>query len=155
MKAIFKFCIIYLIALIVVLLIPYGYHLDLGPGPDGIEAFIWEIYGIGDTVVVRIKSSSRLYLGYCAFRIIALLVIIIYYHSKLKKIFVLLAGVITELIPFSLSMYSLSNLNDQGENLLPIIFPFPILLLYIIILIAFFPREKIKPSTMNELQQII
>ena len=128
--------------MIVVFVIPYGYHLDIGPGPDGIDAFIWEIYGIGDTIIIRFKPPSRLYLDYCGFRVITLIFILIYFQTKLKKIYLLLAGIIAELIPSMLSIYSILNLNTQGENLTPIVIPFPVLLIFVILLVTICDEER-------------
>ena len=53
-------------------------------------------------------------------------------------------GIISELIPLVLSIPALYILNAQGDNLYPIIFPIPILLLFdLIIAFISFRRQNI------------
>jgi hypothetical protein len=136
-----KLGIIYFIAILIVFCVPYGYHLDLGPGPDGIEAMIWEIYGIGDNVIIRFNPETRLYLEYCGYRVITLIFILFYYQTKMKKSPLLVMAVITELAPSIMSLWSFLHLNPQGENMSPIIIPFPLLLVFVILLLLKYPKE--------------
>jgi hypothetical protein len=49
-------------------------------------------------------------------------------------------GAISELIPLVLSIPALFILNEQGDNLFPIIFPIPFLLIFDLILVFFVNR---------------
>lgn len=64
MKYSIKAILIIIVSFIVGFFVPYGYHIDLGPGPDSIQAIIWEIYGLGDDLIFRLTNPSRMYIEY-------------------------------------------------------------------------------------------
>jgi len=144
MKYTIKTILIIIASLIVVFLIPYGYHIDLGPGPDAIQAIIWEIYGLGDDVIFRLTIPSRIYIEYNFFRYAVLIGIIIYYFLNCRRMYILIVAIIGELIPLIISIPGFFILNETGDNLIPIIIPIPSLLAFILMLIFLFPYNKLK-----------
>ena len=127
------------LSVVVVLLTPFGYHIDLGPGTNSIISIIWD-YSI--EYDFRFFLALRYYLEYCIFRFVILIAISTYFLEKLSRRWLIISSVIGELIPLILSIPASIILNNQGENLYPIIIPIPILLLYIILIDHIFKIKK-------------
>ena len=127
---------ILILSIVVIFFLPFGVHIDLGPGPNSLISMIWEISLEPSWYTIRFFSAIQYFLNYCVFRFIFLLEIILLLFNKSNRLRFILIGVISELIPLVLSIPAMYILNAQGDNLLPIIFPIPILLLFDL-LIAF------------------
>lgn len=54
--------------------------------------------------------------------------------------------IISELIPLMISIPAMYILNSQGDNLIPIVFPIPFLLIFDLILVILANRLGINPS---------
>ncbi|KKM72146.1 hypothetical protein LCGC14_1423480 [marine sediment metagenome] len=125
--------IIGLLSIIIVFAVPFGYHIDLGPGPDTLIAMIWEVplepamYSIRYFLIDRIEYSF--------FRFFFLLEIILLFIGKFNRIRFILVGIISELIPLIISIPASLILNEQGENLITIVWPIPFLLMFDLILV--------------------
>ncbi|TFG17361.1 MAG: hypothetical protein EU531_03640 [Promethearchaeota archaeon] len=117
-------------SILVIFFLPFGVHIDLGPGPNSLISMIWEIPSETAWYTIRFFSAFRYYFIYCFFRVFFLIEIILLFISRYNKIRFILIGIISEVIPLVLSIPALYILNSQGDNLLPIIFPIPILLFY-------------------------
>lgn len=132
--------IIGLLAIIIVFFVPFGYHVDLGPGPDTLLAMIWEIPLEPTIYSIRFFIALLYRIEYCFFRFFFLLEIILLSIGKFNKIRFILVGIVCELIPLIISIPALFILNNQGENLIPIIWPIPFLLLFDLILVYIINR---------------
>ena len=132
--------------LLVVLIIPYGYHIDLGPGPNGLFSVLWDS---SDHYGLRLFASLE-YFPYYLFRFIVFYVVIKYINNKSSKKRLLLYGLIAELIPLLISIPGALFLNPEGENYIPIMISIPILLLSCIFLSLFWnlSNEDIKNNQM-------
>jgi hypothetical protein len=126
----FILIIIGLLSIIVVFFIPFGYHIDLGPGPDSILAMIWEVPLQPAWYSIRYFSAFMYRLEYCFFRFFFILEIILLIIGKFNQIRFLLVGVISELIPLIISIPATFILNEQGDNLIAIVWPLPFLLIF-------------------------
>ncbi|MEJ2248249.1 MAG: hypothetical protein P8Y70_08835 [Candidatus Lokiarchaeota archaeon] len=146
MKYQIKLVLIGIITFIIVFLIPYGYHIDLGPGPDSIQAIIWEIYGIGNGHFLRFTPLTRIYFEYNFFRYISFFGVIFYYLFNFKKIYIILISIIGELIPLLFCIPAFFVLNEDGENLIPIILPILILLMFVLLIVFTSPNKFVKNS---------
>jgi hypothetical protein len=116
--------IILIIFLLVILIAPYGYHIDLGPGPNGLFSILWEIsvyYGF------RIFESFE-YFPYYIFRFVIFHQLFKLLHNKNTKKRFLFYGVINELILLFLSLIGVIFISPEGENFIPIMINIPILL---------------------------
>ena len=95
-----------LIMTILVFLLPFGYRLDLGPGPDSVMALIWEYieapwqsgfrfvdFGIFLTSII-----------YTFPRFVFLYQMIQYYSLKIPRRSVIRTGIISELFPMFVSI---------------------------------------------------
>jgi len=129
-------------SILVVFLLPFGYHVDLGPGPDSIVAMVWEIPLEPAWYSIRFFSAFQYYFVYCFFRIFFLLEIFLFFRAKFNKIRFILVGIISELVPLIISIPATFILNSHGDNLINIIWPIPFLMIFDLILVQFVKREK-------------
>ena len=134
--------IIVILSIFIVFVLPFGIHLDLGPGPNTLISMVWEIPLEHAWYTIRFFSAFRYYFSYCFFRLFFLLEIILLIINKYSKIRFILIGIISELIPLLLSIPALYILNSQGNNMLPIIFPIPFLFTFDIILALIFLKRR-------------
>jgi hypothetical protein len=138
-RAILSFIIV--LTIIIVFLTPFGYHIDLGPGPNSIIAIIWDYSPENN---FRYFVTLRYYFEFYIFRIVLLFVMIGFLVGKISKKWILITAGITELIPLILSIPASIFLNSEGENSSPIIIPIPILLVFITTLIFIINKKKIE-----------
>jgi len=127
-------------SIIIVFFLPFGIHIDLGPGPNSLISMVWEIPFTPAWYSIRFFSAFQFFLIYCFFRLFFLLEIFLFFLGKFNKIRFFLIGLMSELIPLILSIPAMLILNSQGENLTPIIFPVPLLLIFDLTLITFINR---------------
>ena len=128
---------IIIISILIVLLAPFGYHVDLGPGPNSITAMLWEYstyYSFRYLVVLQY------YIQFYVFRIVILYAIIRFLGKKLPRKWLIILGIIGELIPLILSIPASLILNTDGENLSPIIISIPFLLAFVIVVAFIYPK---------------
>jgi hypothetical protein len=135
-----------ILSVLVVFFLPFGVHIDLGPGPNSLISMVWEIPFESAWYSIRFFIALRFYSEYCLFRLVFLLEIFLFFIGKYSTKRIFLIGLISELIPLLLSIPALFILNSQGENLEPIIFPLPILLIFDLALIFFINRFELNPS---------
>ena len=133
--------IIGILTILVVFLLPFGIHIDLGPGPNSIISMIWEVPLSPAWYSIRFFSAFT-YLEFCFFRFFFVLDVFLLIIGKYNKIRFFLIGLISEIIPLVLSIPRMFILNSQGDNLFPIIFPIPFLMIFDVILIMLANRLK-------------
>ena len=131
--------IICIISILVIFLTPYGFSIDLGPGPNSLMAILWEYRNLS---ILRWFTVLE-YVPYYFFRFIAVYYLIRYISDvvSIKKTIIMV--IISELIPLLISIPGILFLNSEGENFIPIMISIPILLLYNVILIFTFSHRKI------------
>lgn len=132
-----------ILAILIVFLLPFGIHIDLGPGPNSIISMIWEIPLSPAWYSLRFFSAFMYYFEFCFFRLFFLLDVFLLLIGKYNRTRFLAIGIISEVIPLALSIRGMSVLNSQGENIYPIIFPIPFLTVFDIILILSAKRLRI------------
>ena len=114
------------ISLVIVLLTPYGFHIDLGPGPNSLMAILWEYW---DLSIIRWFTVLE-YFPYYFFRFIVIFYLIRYIVDKVSIKKTIIMGTISELIPLLISIPGVLILNPDGENYIPIMISIPILLIF-------------------------
>ena len=129
------------LSILIIFFLPFGYHMDLGPGPDSIVAMVWEVPLESAWYSVRFFSAFQYYFEYCFFRIFFLLEIFLFFIGKFNKIRFILVGIISELVPLIISIPATFILNSQGENLIAIIWPIPFLMMFDLILVHYLKSE--------------
>ncbi len=128
---------IIIFSILIVLLAPFGYHVDLGPGPNAITAMLWE-YSINRPF--RYLVALQYYTEFYIFRIVILFAIMMFLVEKLSRKWLIILALIGELIPLILSIPASLILNSDGDNLSPIIISIPLLLVFVIIIAFFYPK---------------
>lgn len=114
------------LSLIIVLLMPYGFHIDLGPGPNSLMAILWEYWALS---IIRWFTVLE-YILYYFFRFITIYYLIRYILDKASLKKTIIMGIINELIPLLISIPAVLILNQDGENYIPIVIPIPTLLVF-------------------------
>ena len=131
----FMSVIIGILTVLVIFLLPFGIHIDLGPGPNSIVSMIWEVPLTPAWYSIRFFSAFLYYLEYCFFRLIFVIDVILLIMGKFNKKRFILIGLISELIPLAISIPATFIRNSQGDNLLAIIYPIPILMIFDLIIV--------------------
>ena len=140
MKSYFSF-LIGISTILVVFFLPFGIHIDLGPGPNSIVSMVWEVPLNPAWYSIRFFSAFRYYFIFCFFRLFFLVDIFLLIIRKFNKIRFLLIAFISEIIPLTISIPAIYILNAQGENLIAIILPIPFLFTFALTL--FFLRNRL------------
>jgi hypothetical protein len=134
------------LSLIIVLLTPYGFHIDLGPGPSGLMAILWEYQ---DFSIIRWFTVFE-YVPYYFFRIITIYYLIRYILDKATLKRTIIMGIISEIIPLLLSIPAVLILDSSGHNYIPIMISIPILLVYhLSVVYTFFSLKKAPKNTLR------
>ena len=128
------------LTILVVFFVPFGVHIDTGPGPNSLISMVWEIPLESAWYTIRYFSAFQYFFIYCFFRLFFLVEIFLLLVGKFNKIRLILIGFISEIIPLIISIPAMYLLNSQGENLLPIILPIPILIIFALILVVLINR---------------
>ncbi len=137
-----KLILIAILSIIIVFFAPFGYHVDLGPGPNSLISIIWEVSLEPSWYSIRFFIGFLYRIEYGFFRFFFLLEIFLFFIGKFNKIRFILVGIISEIIPLLISIPATLILNSQGDNLIPIIWPIPILLIFDLLLVQFLEREQ-------------
>jgi len=136
--------IIGILTILGVFLLPFGIMIDLAPqGPNSIVSMIWEVPLSPAWYSIRFFSAFQYYFEFIFFRLVFVIFVLLLIVGRYNKKRFLLIGIISEIIPLVLSIPRLFIRNSQGDNLYPIIFPIPFLLIFDLIIILLANRLKI------------
>ena len=78
--------IIGILSIIIVFFAPFGYQMDLGPGPNSIISMIWEVPLQPAWYSIRFFSAIQYHFAYCFFRIFFIFEIFLIFKGKFNKI---------------------------------------------------------------------
>ena len=131
-------------SLIVVLFIPFGIQIDLGPGPNSLVSIMWEMSLEPSWYTIRYYTGLNYYLLFDFFRIVFLGYITFTLFVKYNEGNLLKLAIISEVIPLVLSIPGFLIRNADGDNLSYIILPTPFLILYTLIIILLLRKRKLK-----------
>ncbi len=138
---------IVILTILVVFFLPFGVQIDLAPqGPNSLVSMVWEIPLEPAWYSIRYFSAFQYYFSYCFFRIFFMIDIFLLFIGKINKKRFFLIGIISEIIPLMIAIPSMFILNSHGDNLYPIIFPIPFLLIFDLILGILANRLGVNPS---------
>ena len=129
-----KRVVIFIIGIIIVFIFPYGYHVDLGPGPNGLMAITWEFPETQNSILL---FSALEYFIYYLYRLVVLNAIWKFSRGQMTWKRLIRHGLIAELIPVLISIPGALYLNSDGENYIPIMIPIPFLLLFTVLLVIY------------------
>jgi hypothetical protein len=132
---------IIIVSILIILLAPYGYHIDLGPGTNSIIAMLWDY---STYYSFRYLVTLRYYVEFYFFRFAVLYGIVRFLQGKMSKKWLIILALIAELIPLILSIPASLILNSEGENMSPIVISIPILLVFVIIIAFIYQKLNIE-----------
>lgn len=136
-----------ILSLLVILLTPYGFHIDNGPGPNSLMAILWEYW---DLDVFRWFTVLE-YFPYYIFRFVALFYVMRYIMGTVSKKKAIMMSIVSELISLLISIPGALFLNSDGEGYIPVMISIPILLLYNLILIFSFSNIKLNTKELKSI----
>lgn len=134
-----------IIMILVTLLVPFAYHLDLNPfGWNSFEAVLWR-YVLPITSFFILDNAVQLF-PYYVFGFLFVIQIWRHYQGKASRLWTLIVGLYAEIHPFLLSLPVLLRLPftiaPGGEVMYPILIPIPVLLLLGATLICLRPPTR-------------
>lgn len=118
-----------LLGLIVVFVLPYGFHIDIGPGPNGMMAITWE-FPVGSSFMLFTALEYYIYYFY---RFVVLYKIWKLLMGSTTPKRVILHATISESIPIIISVIAILFLREY----IPIMIPLPFLLVYVLLIINY------------------
>jgi hypothetical protein len=138
---------IIIILILVALLLPFAYHLDLNPfGWNSYEAVLWR-YVESTSTVLLLNNTTNLF-PYYAFGFVFIFQVYRFYQKKASRIWTVIAGIYATIHPLLLSLPVILGLPftiaSGGEFMYPAIIPIPLLLLFG--LVAIHLRPPTPPS---------
>lgn len=130
-----------IVLIILALVLPYAYRIDVGPGPDSIRAMTW------DYLEASWYSGFRLWnpidtLPYTLLRIVFAAMLARVYLSITTPRKTFLVGLLAELQPFFVSAPLVFLIDWPGDPLVPLYIPVPIMLILGVILLLVFKHKK-------------
>lgn len=134
------------IGIIIVFIFPYGYHIDLGPGPNGFMAILWELpeFQILPQYPGIMPLTALEYFIYYLYRLVVLNAIWKFSLGKMKPKRLMFHGLVSELIPILISIPGVLYLDPSGHNYIPIMIPIPFLLLYCSLLVLYISKRNVQ-----------
>lgn len=133
-------------SLIIVLLFPFGIQIDLGPGPNSLVSFVWEMSLEPSWYTIRYFTGLEYYFLFDFFRIIFFGYVIYTVFVKYNEGNLLKLAIISEVIPLVLSIPGLLFRNADGDNLSYIILPIPFLVLNTLIIIILLRKRNYRKN---------
>ena len=134
-----------LVAIIIsifVFLVPYAYHIDLGPGPDSLVAMLWDLRFDTPEPFYILLRPFEFFFEYHFVRILFMIAFFMFLVGKINTKYILLMGIVTELVVLIISIPRFYILNSEGDNLYPILIPIPTLLVFSFLAIYLLTRTK-------------
>lgn len=133
---------------LIVLFAPFAIHFDLGPGPDAIEAVVWQYIESPWQVGFWFQDAFR-YFDYVVIRLIFPIQFLRYLLGKSSRKVTLLAALYSELhagllsLPVYISwLYQLGIfLSPGGDPIRPVFLPIPFLFL-LVCLVVFIDKRR-------------
>lgn len=129
--------IVMIITIIIVFIFPYGIHIDLGVGPSGVMAILWEYreFQVAAGLPDILFLTALEYFIYYLYRFVVMFVIWKYTLGEGQPKKVLFHGFVCELIILLIDVPAVLFLEPgTGHNYIPIMIPLPFLFIYCIIL---------------------
>jgi len=131
-----------IVLILIALLLPFAYHLDLNPfGWNSYEAVVWR-YVESISSILLFNNTVNLF-PYYVFGFVFIIQVYRYYMNKTSRKWTIIAGIYAEIHPLLLSLPVLLRLPftvaPGGETMYPVIIPIPILFILGIALIYLKP----------------
>ncbi|MHA1924921.1 MAG: hypothetical protein ACXABV_14395 [Candidatus Thorarchaeota archaeon] len=136
-----RFAFVAVVMLVIALVLPFAYRVDVGPGPDSIRAMIW------DYIESSWYSGFRIWnpldtLSYTLLRLIFAIMLARLYTGKTSSKRTLLVGIMAEIQPVLVSAPLVFLIDWPGDPLVPLYIPFPIMLIFGVALLLWFKYKQ-------------
>jgi hypothetical protein len=123
-----KITLLQFLMLIVALVLPFAYRIDIGPGPDSIRAMTW------DYIESSWYSGFRLWnpfdaLPYTLLRLVFAVMLGRYYQKDMPIWKPLLLGLLAEIQPIAISAPLVYLIDWPGDPHVPLYIPIPVFLI--------------------------
>jgi hypothetical protein len=150
-----KFISLAVLMIVLALVLPFAYRMDVGPGPDSIRAMTW------DYIEASWYSGFRLWdpldsLPYSILRLVFAVMVARVFVGKSTIGRAMFVGILAELQPVAVSAPLVYLIDWPGEPLAPLYIPIPMLFLIGGIILVYInqnhplPYEKPVPATDEE-----
>ncbi|MGY5880503.1 MAG: hypothetical protein RTV31_09635 [Candidatus Thorarchaeota archaeon] len=147
-KSVLSTVLLTILVILVMLFAPFAIHFDLGPGPNAIEAVIWQYVESAWQVGFWFQNPLR-YFDYIVIRLLFPIQFLRYLLGKSSRKVTLLAALYSELhvgllsLPVYISwLYNLGVfLSPDGDPTRPVFLPLPFLLL-LVCLVVFIDKRR-------------
>ena len=145
----FRTIVFTILVILVVLFVPFAIHFDLGPGPDSIEAVIWQYIESPWQIGFWLQNPLR-YFDYIFVRLLFPIQFLRFLLGRSSRKVTLLIALYSELhtgllsLPVYISwLYQLGPfLSPTGDPIRPVFLPLPLLFLTTLFLILIVERKK-------------
>jgi hypothetical protein len=129
-----------ILMLILALVLPFAYRVDIGPGPDSIRAMTW------DYIESSWYSGFRLWnpfdaLPYTLLRLVFAVMLARTYHNNSPKWKTLLVGILAEIQPIAVSAPLVYLIDWVGDPLVPLYIPIPLFVILGAIILLIIERK--------------
>ncbi len=134
------FLVIAVIMIIISLVLPFAYRIDIGPGPDSIRAMIW------DYIESSWYSGFRFWnpldvLPYTFLRFVFAIYLTRFCLGNTTAQKTILTGILSELQPIIVSAPLVYLIDWAGDPLVPLYIPIPIMFIFGVILVFTLKRS--------------
>jgi len=141
-----------ILMLVLALILPFAYRIDVGPGPDSIRAMVWDYIEASWYTGFRFWNPFDTLL-FTFLRIIFSLFLVRVYVGKTTAQRAVFIGILAEMQPLLVSAPLVYLIDWPGDAMVPLYIPLPFMLIIgIILLLAFQRRSKIRLH--NSLQSL-
>jgi len=135
-----------ILMLVIALLVPFAYHLDLNPyGWNSFEAVVWRY--VEPISSVLLFDNTLTLLPYYVFGFVFVIQMIRYYQGKTSSTRTIIVGIYAQFHPLLLSLPALLRMPfaiaPGGEVMYPVLIPIPALLLVGILLVYLKPPTPV------------
>jgi hypothetical protein len=123
------------------LILPFAYHIDVGPGPDSIRAMTW------DYIEASWYTSFRLWdpfdtLPYTFLRLIFAVLVVGVFANKITMRRALIVGCLSELQPIAVSVLLMYLIDWPRDPQVPLYIPIPLMFLMGVIVLLLLNRNR-------------
>jgi hypothetical protein len=139
----FIFWITAVFMIILALVLPFAFRVDIGPGPDSIRAMTWDYIESSWYTGIRLWNPLDT-VPYAILRLIFAIYLARFILGTTTARNTILSGILAELQPIVVSAPLTYLIDWPGDPLVPLYIPLPIILMFGIILVLIFKFRHAK-----------
>ena len=135
--------IVSVIMIILALVLPFAYRIDIGPGPDSVRAMTWDYIESSWYSGIRVWNPLET-LPYTILRLVFAMYLARFTLGFTTARKTILAGILAEMQPIIVSAPLVYLIDWSGDPLVPLYIPIPILLIIGLIFVLILRRKTPK-----------